>query len=126
MIDVMQNGVEYTHVRAIGMSAVPIGDTIVYPPLKKPYGKEAFENYGIMMSGNTPDALDNSRKYDEMVKQYKMSKEWVKVVSRDPKHGIDNRGIIEFYKSQKELEEKDEKEVRKYYEDLEKKKQQKT
>ena len=127
MIEPTQNGVEYTEVKAVSMGAIAIGSDIVYPPLKKPPSKEEFESHGIELSTGTREAGINLKNYDEMVERYKGSlKGWTRVVSKDSNRGIDNRSLIEFYKGREELVEKDEKEVRKYYEDIEKKKQQKT
>ncbi len=117
MIKLMQNGVEYTEVKAVSMGAIPIGHDIVYPPLNKPPKKEDLEGHGIEMSTGTPEAAKNIRYYDSVVKRYKDSlTKWFEVVSVDPNRGIDNRRLIEFYKARKELVEKDPKQVKEWYE----------
>ena len=131
-IELMPSGVEYTEVRVVGWGAIPIGHDIVYPPLNKPPTKEALEAHGVKLTDGSADAVKNLNYYDKMVKEYKLSlTRWTKVVSRDPNRGIDNRMLIGFYKARKELMEKDEKQVKEWYEkkekeDADKKKQQKT
>lgn len=119
MIEVV-NGVEYTHVRirpkeGVIRGAVPIGNDIVYPQLAKPLSKEEYASRGVDFVSREKDGDKNADYYAAMLKAYEESKGWRKVVSVDAARDINNRRAIEFYKQHAGLEEKDDKEVEKYY-----------
>ena len=125
MIEVV-NGVEYTFVRikpkaGVIRGGVAIGNDIVYPPLGKPLPKEEYAKRGVDFVSKEKDGDKNMDYYADMVKAYEKSKDWLKVVSVDNNQGKDNRKVIEFYKKNAGLEEKDEKAVREYYDKKNKK-----
>jgi len=120
MIEVI-NEVEYTYVRIkpkknVIRGGVPIGDDIVYPPLGKPLSKDEYAGRGVDFVSREKDGDKNADYYKDMIKAYEKSKDWCRVVSKDPGKGKDNRKVIVFYKKHAGLEEKDEKAVKEYYE----------
>jgi len=120
MIEIV-NGVEYTHVRikpksGVIRGAVPIGNDIVYPSLAKPLSKDEYASRGVDFVSREKDGDKNEDYYKAMLKIYEESKDWRKVVSVDSARNKDNRRAIAFYKQHAGLEEKDEKQVKEYYE----------
>ena len=124
MIEVV-NGVEYTYVRikakeGVIRGAVPIGKDIVYPPTAKSLSKGEYAGRGVDFVSREKDGDKNMDYYEAMLKAYEESKDWRKVVSKDPERGEDNRKAIAFYKENAGLEEKDGVKVKEYYEKKEK------